>query len=337
MIISQTPFRVSLFGGGSDFPDWFVSEAAAVVSGSIDKFAYLSLRRLPPFFAHKTRAVYSVIEAVRDTNELAHPAIREILGHYLPGEGVEVVYQGDLPAQSGVGSSSSFTVGLLAAVKALDGHHPTREELAREAIWVEQDLLREKVGLQDQIAAAYGGLNLITFGPGPKEFAVQSIRNSDLLAENLSRCLILVFSGTQRFSSEVQQDIAERSERSDKALSRTVQLVHEFLAISSEVSDLESYSLDLGELLKESWDLKKEMNDRAVTEDLETLKLNLLRQGATGAKILGAGGGGFLLAAVSPNKKEALLKWASRQKGSYAFGFRFVDQGARVIHNSDFS
>ena len=337
MIISQTPFRVSLFGGGSDFPNWFESEAAAVVSGSIDKFAYLSLRRLPPFFEHKTRAVYSVIEAVSDTSELAHPAIREILGHYLPGEGVEVVYQGDLPAQSGVGTSSSFAVGMLAAVKALDGHHPTREELAREAIWVEQDLLRENVGLQDQIAAAYGGLNLITFGPGPDEFAVQSIRNSDLLAKNLSRCLILVFSGKQRFSSELQQNLSENSERSRRALRRTVQLVHEFLALSSDNSGWESYALDLGELLNESWHLKKQMNDRAVTDDLDILKLKLLEQGATGVKILGAGGGGFLLAAVPPNRKEALLEWVNRQKDGYALSFGFVDQGSRIIHNSDFS
>lgn len=334
MIISQTPFRVSLFGGGSDFPEWFESDEAAVVSGAIDKFAYLSLRRLPPFFEHRVRAVYSIIEAVGDSSELAHPAIREVLSYYLPKVGVEIVYQGDLPAQSGVGTSSSFTVGLLAAVKTLGGLHPSREALAREAIWVEQTLLRERVGLQDQIAAAYGGLNLIEFGPGPDEFVVQSIRNSDFLSKHLERCLILVFSGKKRMSSDIQQSFGENKKLSNQSMRRTVQLVRDFLSISSAITDLESFVAELGELLNESWELKKNLNARAVTSDLEDLKIQLLRNGAAGVKILGAGGGGFLLAAVQPTFKESLLNWVNNQGIGYALSFKFVDQGSRIIHNS---
>lgn len=334
MIISQTPFRVSLFGGGTDFPEWFEHESGAVVSGAINKFAYLSLRELPPFFDHRIRAVYSRIEAVASAEHLTHPAVREILGHYLPGEGLEVVYQGDLPAQSGVGTSSAFTVGLLAAVKALKGHVPTREELAREAIWVEQELLAEKVGVQDQIASAYGGLNLITFGPGKQDFSVQSIPNSDSLAKTLESCLVLIFSGKQRLSSEVQKDLDPGKARTRANLHRTYELVHDFLELSLNHTNHETFAHELGELLNESWELKKAINPGAVTDGLETMKQSLQKQGATGAKILGAGGGGFVLAAISPDKRNALIDWANKQQVGYALEFSFSDRGSQIIHNS---
>lgn len=334
MIISQTPFRLSLFGGGSDFPDWFETEKGQVVSGAIDKFAYISLRRLPPFFDHKIRAAYSIIETVNSSDELTHPAMKAILSHYLPEEGVEVSYQGDLPAQSGVGTSSSFTVGLLAAVKKLTGATSSREELARDAVWVEQDLLRENVGLQDQIAAAYGGLNHIEFGPARDAFTVRSIGNSDVLARRLQDCLVMVFSGKQRFSSEIHGGMGALSPHARQALRRTVGLVDDFLSLAENPGRPGEFPRILAELLDESWALKIAVNPNTVTPEILDLRDALKKNGALGVKILGAGGGGFLLASVPQGEKDDFILRTNGHSGKHAVPFRFVDVGAQILHHS---
>src|SRR5207248_928065 len=165
MIISRTPFRISFFGGGTDYPGWYREHGGAVLSTSIDKYAYLSVRHLPPFFEHRSRIVYSKIELVQKSSEIQHPAVRESLRYLGIDEGVEVHYDGDLPARTGVGSSSAFTVGLLHSLYALQGRMPARAQLAQDAIYVEQTLIGDNVGSQDQVAAAFGGINRIQFQP----------------------------------------------------------------------------------------------------------------------------------------------------------------------------
>src|SRR6188508_3138271 len=162
MIISRTPFRISFFGGGTDYPEWFSEHGGAVLSTTIDKYCYLSVRELPPFFDHKFRVVYSIVENVREVNDIKHPAVRGVLGWLNVAKGLEIHHDGDLPARAGLGSSSAFTVGLISAVLALDGRHISKDDLADEAINVEQCLLREPVGVQDQISAAFGGFNHIS-------------------------------------------------------------------------------------------------------------------------------------------------------------------------------
>ncbi|MBV9135247.1 MAG: kinase, partial [Chloroflexi bacterium] len=165
MIISRTPYRISFFGGGTDYPVWYQENGGAVLSTSIDKYAFISCRYLPPYFEHRSRVVYSRIELVDDNVQIEHPAVRETLRYMGVGEGIEVHYDGDMPARTGIGSSSSFTVGLLHALYALRGRMPTKQQLAVDAIRIEQQLIGENVGSQDQVAAAYGGFNYVTFNP----------------------------------------------------------------------------------------------------------------------------------------------------------------------------
>ena len=334
MIISQTPFRISLFGGGSDFAEWFQNEKGQVISGTIDKFAYITLRELPPFFPHRIRAIYSIIDVANESESLKHPAMRAIFSHYVPGKGLETSYQGDLPAQSGVGSSSSFTVGLIAAVQTFLRQNLSREQLARNAIWIEQEVLKERVGLQDQISAAFGGLNHIVFGPGRSEFSVRSINGASAVSKMLSDSLVLVFSGKQRFSSQVQEGSRPESKSGRTALLRTVELVDEFLDLIDRRLPTQEFLEIFAELIEESWSLKASLNPFAVTPELEAARESLKSRGALGVKVLGAGGGGFLLAVVNPERKQAFIDHWNAREGGYALGFSFVDHGSRLIHNS---
>ena len=205
MILTRTPFRVSFFGGGTDLPGWVDQYGGSVISTSINKYCHISLRSLPPFFDHKHRFVYSKVESIRSLHETEHPVIREVLLHYQISEGLEIHHDGDLPARSGLGSSSSFTVGLLAAVNAHLGIMKTKTELAKEAIFVEQTLLNEAVGLQDQIATSFGGFNHITFTPDG-EFQVNPIFLNDENKEKLQASLLLFYSGKQRVASDIETE-----------------------------------------------------------------------------------------------------------------------------------
>src|SRR5712692_5863845 len=194
MIISRTPFRISLFGGGTDYPDWFREHGGSVVGTAIDKYCYISVRRLPPFFAHRSRIVYSQVELVRDVSEIQHPAVRGILTDMGITDGLEIHHDADLPARSGLGSSSSFTVGLLNALHALDSRMSVKWELAREAIRIEQEVLKENVGCQDQLWAAYGGFNRIDFSQNGN-FSVAPIIMSPERREELLQSIMLFFTG----------------------------------------------------------------------------------------------------------------------------------------------
>lgn len=302
MIISRTPFRVSLFGGGSDYPQWYRQHGGAVIGFAIDKYCYITLRHLPPFFEHKHRIVYSRIETVSDVSEIVHPCVRAILSEIDVCGGIELHHDGDLPARSGLGSSSSFTVGLLNAVSALNKRMVSAEWLANEAIRIEQDVIGENVGSQDQILTAYGGINRIDFQPGGaikvSPLALDATRMDALLDH-----LVLYFTGVSRFASTVAAEkIAnlERKAESVRALMSMVDEAHAILGAGARPL------AELGPLLRESWRRKRELADVVTSNHIDAIYEAGLEAGALGGKLLGAGGGGFMLFMVEPEKKQAL-------------------------------
>jgi D-glycero-alpha-D-manno-heptose-7-phosphate kinase len=302
MIISRTPFRVSLFGGGSDYPVWYRQHGGAVVGFAINKYCYISLRPLPPFFAHRHRIVYSIIETVKEIEEIQHPAVRAVMQDLGIDFGVEIHHDGDLPARSGLGSSSSFTVGLLNAFHALDGRMVTRERLAREAIRMEQDVIGEKVGSQDQVWAAYGGMNRITFLPDDT-FEVSSIIMNNERRRALTGNLMLVFTGISRFASQVAEKKIVNLIHKERQIRRMVEMVDESVAILTDRS--QELSL-IGDMLHESWCLKRDLASSVSSPHIDALYEAARSAGARGGKLLGAGGGGFLLLYVEENRRAAV-------------------------------
>lgn len=248
MIISRTPFRVSLFGGGTDYPAWFRNYGGhAVVGMAIDKYCYLSVRRLPPFFKHRSRVVYSKIELVRHVKSIRHPAVRGVLSELGISDGLEIHHDADLPARSGLGSSSSFTVGLLNALHALEGRMVTKRQLAESAIRIEQDVLKEEVGCQDQLWAAYGGLNRMDFPPDGR-FSVTPLILGPERQEELLRSLILVFTGFSRLSVDFAQEITKNIKIRDSQLMAMRGMVDAVALLSNERTPLR----ELGDLLHHS-------------------------------------------------------------------------------------
>lgn len=296
MIISRTPYRVSFFGGGTDYPAWYREHGGAVLATTIDKYCYLSIRDLPPFFDHRYRVVYSIVEDVREIGEIKHPAVRTILEWLKVTRGVEIHHDGDLPARSGVGSSSAFTVGLLSAIHALEGRYTSKEALANEAIHVEQCLLREAVGVQDQVSAAFGGFNHVTIRPDGA-FQVNPVVMPPARRDALQDHLLLLFTGISRTAAEVAQTLLDNvSHRRDelRALQQMVQQGIEILA--SATTDL----VEFGDLLHESWLLKRALSSRVSNGTIDSLYETARRAGAVGGKLLGAGGGGFMLLFAPP-------------------------------------
>lgn len=299
MIISRTPFRVSLFGGGTDYPKWYEQHGGAVLGFAIDKYCYISIRRLPPFFEHKHRIVYSVVENVKTIDEIQHPAVKGVLSEHRPKDGVEIHHDGDLPARSGLGSSSSFTVGLTSALAALDGKMISKRELAREAIRIEHDVIKEKVGCQDQIWAAYGGLNRIDFLK-TGEFDVQPAMVSRERRDDLQDHLMLVFTGLSRLAPVMAAKQIDNIDAREKQLSTMFQMVGEAQSI---LVDENRPMAELGVLLDQSWQLKRELADGVSTPLVDEIYAAAMSAGAAGGKLLGAGGGGFMLFIVEPGKQ----------------------------------
>lgn len=323
MIISRTPFRVSMFGGGTDFPQWYRKHGGAVIGGTIDKYCYISVRTLPPFFEHKHRIVYSNIELVREIEEIRHPSVRAVLGEMEITEGLEIHYDGDLPARSGLGSSSSFTVGLLNALHAHQGRMASKHDLARQAIHIEQNVISESVGSQDQMWAAYGGLNRIDFRPDGGIDVSPLIIQPERRAQ-LESSLMLYFTGVSRIASDIEKDkIATLDQR--KAQLHTLRaMVDEAAAIlGSPNSPLDQ----LGQLLHEGWMLKRELSQAVSNKKIDELYEAALSAGALGGKLLGAGGGGFLLLYAPP---EAQASVRERLKDLVAVNFRF-DGGSKIV------
>lgn len=324
MIISRTPFRVSLFGGGTDYPQWYRQHGGSVLGFTINKYCYITLRELPPFFEHKHRIVYSRVELVHDIEEIQHPAVRAVLMEKGVRHGVELHHDGDLPARSGLGSSSSFTVGLLNALAALEGRMLSRQELASEAIRIEQEVIRENVGSQDQVWAAYGGLNRINFNTDGTR-AVLPVIIPPARRQALESSLMLFFTGFSRFASEVAKKQIENFAAREAHLKSLGQTVEEGLAILQD----ERRSLDeLGRLLHEGWRIKRELADGVTTPAIDGIYSAGREAGAIGGKLLGAGGGGFMLFYVPPEKRTAVRE---RLRNLIHVGFRIEGEGSKIV------
>jgi len=323
MIVSRTPHRISFFGGGTDYPTWYLEHGGRVLGVAIDKYCYITCRYLPPFFNHKYRIVHSRIENINNVNEIEHPAVRGVLQFLNIKEGLAIHHEGDLPARSGIGSSSSFTVGLLHSLYALKELMPTKMKLAKESIHIEQNILKENVGSQDQIEVAYGGLNKISFNTDG-EFQVEPIILNKERLQLFQDHLLLYFTGFSRNASEIAKEQIKNTENKKKELDVMHQMVQEGLKILTNKSGITEF----GKLLNESWKLKRSLTNKISTPDIDNLYETAMRAGAVGGKLLGAGGGGFILFFVSPS---AHKKIKEKLKNILNVSFKFENYGSQII------
>ncbi len=299
MIISRTPFRISFLGGGTDYPAWYRQHGGAVIATTIDKYCYLTCRFLPPFFEHRYRIVYSKIENVQSIDEISHPAVRQVLRLLDVTRGMEIHHDGDLPARSGMGSSSAFTVGLLHALHALHGRMVSKHQLAMEGICIEQERIRETVGSQDQVMAAYGGFNHVRFLPGG-EIAVRPIVMPLERMALLNAHVMLFYTGIKRTASDVAETYVQDFELRRRQLRILHDLVEEGLSILSGHKDLALF----GELLHEAWTVKRSLSPSVSNQRVDEIYRRALAAGAKGGKLLGAGGGGFMMLFVPPDRHQ---------------------------------
>jgi len=325
MIISRTPFRISFFGGGTDYPVWYKEHGGAVLATSIDKYCYINLRHLPPFFDYNYRLVYSKSEQIQDISEIQHPSIRETLRFMDSDKGLEIHHDADLPARSGLGSSSSFTVGLLNAMYAMKGKMVTKRQLALDAIHVEQDLINENVGSQDQTSAAFGGFNKIEFG-GEQGIQVQPITIGAKKSLDLQAHLMLFFTGFSRIASEIAGEQIKKTPDKTAELYRMLEMVDESLDILNS-SDLDI--TDFGRLLHESWMIKRSLTDKISTSQVDKIYETAMQAGALGGKLLGAGGGGFILFFVEPEFQPMVKE---KLKDLLHVPFKFDTLGSQIIY-----
>ena len=302
MIITRTPYRISLFGGGSDHPKWYRENGGEVISFAIDKYCYITTRLLPPFFENRFRISYSKIELTKTISEIEHPAVRAALQKYCSKDSIEISHAGDLPARSGIGSSSAFAVGLIHSLFLIKGLEFSKESLAQAAIDLEQNDLNENVGSQDQIACSLGGFNYIKFG-GEQDWAAERLNLCKERLEDIEQRVVLIYTGLERFSSDIQANLLLGLDKKASLINRTVELARECLSLLSSSSDLDF----VGELLKESWALKKQMNSHSVTPELEEVWDRSQKAGALGGKVLGAGGGGLCMFWVGKEKRQEFL------------------------------
>ena len=324
MIVTRAPFRISFFGGGTDFPPWYREHEGAVLSTTIDKYCYINLRRLPPFFDHKHRIVYSKIENVLKNSDIKHPSVRAVFDWADVKDGVELHHDGDLPARSGLGSSSSFTVALIQALAALNGAMKTKEQLATEAIHVEQNIIREHVGSQDQISAAFGGFNRIDF-LRDDSFSVNPIVLPPTRLKELKDHLMLYFTGFTRFASDIEK--TKIANLGDKVVELTA--IRKMVDDGIEILQDRSIPIEeFGRLLYEGWLYKKSLSGEVSNSKLDTIYETAMKAGAIGGKILGAGGGGFLLVFAKPDVQDAVRHSLSQL---VHVPFDFETSGSRVM------
>jgi len=324
MVITRTPFRISFFGGGTDYPGWYREHGGAVLATTIDKYCYITCRHLPPFFEHKHRIVYSRIENARENNDIEHPAVRAVLNWGNIVDGLEIHHDGDLPARSGLGSSSAFTVGLAHALYSLRGQMVSKDTLARDAIHIEQDLIGENVGSQDQISAAYGGFNRIDFHQNDA-FDVSPVILSAIRRDELRDHLMLFYTGVSRIADAIAKSKIDNLKNRKTELNRMREMVDEALAILAD----SRVSIDeFGKLLDLCWKHKRLLSDQVSTSQIDQIYEEALRAGAIGGKILGAGGGGFMLLFAKPERHAAIRE---RLKELVHVNFNFEDLGSRVV------
>ena len=325
MIISRTPFRVSFFGGGTDYPVWYRENRGAVLATSINKYCYITARYLPPFFDHKYRIRYSKREEVQKISEIKHPSVRECLVFLNFDQGVEIQHNSDLPARIGVGSSSAFTVGLLNALYALKGKMVTKRQLALEAIHIEQDKIKENVGSQDQTTVAFGGFNKIEFG-GEQRVQVQPITLNAKKLQIFQDHLMLFFTGFSRTASEIAGEQIKKTPEKRKELIRMAEMVDEAVSIlNSSNSDI----TDFGRLMHETWMIKRSLTNKITTPFIDNVYEIAIKVGALGGKLLGAGGGGCILFFVKPEDQP---KVKEKLKNLLYVPFKFENLGSQIIY-----
>ena len=324
MIITRTPFRISFFGGGADHPAWFKEHGGRVLATTFDKYCYISIRHLPPFFEHKYRVVYSIIENVSNISEINHPAVREVLNYYKNINGLEIHHDGDLPARSGLGSSSSFTVGMINALNALEGFDKSSYELANSAIHIEQNLIKECVGSQDQVSAAYGGFNEIEFYKDGS-FSVEPLMINLDRKRALNDHLMLFFTGISRFASEVSESQIENMGNCFSQMQELYEMVEEGSSILTRPNiPLEEF----GKLLDRAWRNKRTLSNMITNTKIDDLYKAAINAGAIGGKLLGAGGGGFILFIAKP-ELHGLIK--QKLKELLYVSFKFENTGSSII------
>ncbi|NQT93010.1 MAG: kinase [Lentisphaerae bacterium] len=323
MIISRTPYRISFFGGGTDYPVWYEKHGGAVLAAAINRYCYIFCRHLPPFFKHRHSIIYSKIELVEKVDEIVHPAVREALRLMSITEGLDIHHDGDLPKQTGLGTSSSFAVGLLNALHALKGEMTTPEQLAQEATRVERDLCGDNVGSQDQVTAAHGGFNHVRFLPG----GIVTVHPMIVPAERMElfqQHLVLLFTGFSRVASEIAAEQIQNTPKRETELHTIHDMVQEGVDILRDGSDLRQF----GKLMHEGWKLKRTLSSRISNSEIDAIYDKALAAGALGGKLCGAGGGGFLLLFVEPDKRETVCQ-AMEDRLHVPFSFDWL--GSRIV------
>jgi D-glycero-alpha-D-manno-heptose-7-phosphate kinase len=324
MVITSTPLRISFFGGGTDYPVWYREHGGAVLATTINKCCYITCRRLPPFFEYHSRISYSKVENVRGNDLIEHPSVRGCLQFLDIKDGVEIHHVADLPARAGLGTSSAFTVGLLLGLYALQNRMRDKHALAADAIHVEQALLHEAVGAQDQVSAAYGGFNRINFQTDGGIEVRRVLAENGRLAE-LERHLALYFTGFARTASEIAQEQVRLTPQRKQELGAMLQLVDEAEAIITNPHQSLDY---FGRLLHESWQIKRSLTHKITNANIDEIYEAGLSAGALGGKLLGAGGGGFMLFFVPPERRQALRE---RLKKLLCVPLAFSNKGSHVV------
>ncbi len=323
MVISRTPFRISFFGGGTDYPGWYKKHGGSVLATTINKYCYISARYYPPFFGYKYRVAYSKIENCKTLKEINHPSVREIIRFLKIKKGIEIHHDGDLPARSGLGSSSTFTVGVLHALYALEGRMPNKQKLAKESIYLEQKVLKETVGSQDQVLAAHGGFNLITFHHDG-QISLKPITLPTKRIEELQSHLMLFYTGIARTASDIAKSYVQNIDDREKQLRAMQELVEEALSILNSKKNINQF----GELLNKSWRIKHSLSSIVSNSHIDELYKRALSIGALGGKLLGAGGGGFLLLFVPPSSQAKVRKQFNKL---VYVPFKFEHEGSQII------
>lgn len=321
MLIVRTPFRMSFFGGGTDYKEYYEQYGGSVISATFDKYCYLTIRNLPPFFEYKNQLTYSKIERFNDVDEVEHPLVREAL-RYMKTQNVQISYDADLPARSGIGSSSSFAVALLQGLHALKEEYPDKMTLAKEAIHLERNLCAEAGGVQDQVAVSFGGLNRLDFLCDG--FSVTPLSLSAERQNELNSNLLLLFTGFTHFSGIVAK---EQQNNISKKLSQ----LHEMKRLVDEGEKILKHGDidDFGRLLDFTWKYKKTLSEKITTTEIDEIYNRALSAGALGGKLLGAGGGGFMLLYVTPDKKEKVLKELDMFR---SIPFSFESEGTKIFY-----
>lgn len=323
MIICRTPFRISFFGGGTDFPAWYLEHGGAVLSTAIDKYCYITCRYLPPFFEYRHRIVYSKYEHVNTIDEINHPSARECFRLMKIEQGLEIHHDGDLPARSGLGSSSAFTVSLLHALHALKGRMVSKSQLAKDAIYVEQKMIGEAVGSQDQFGVAFGGLNRIDFHTSG-DISVSPVTISRERLDLFKSHLMLYFTGFSRFASEIEKEKMKTLGEKQAELKAMHAMVDEAISVLNGRGDIGGF----GRMLDETWRLKRSLSSAVSTSHIDEMYETAMRAGALGGKLLGAGGGGFMLVFARPEDQPAIKRALC---GLLRVPFDFDTAGSEII------